>query len=106
MHPSQYLPCGHQLLNGGGWWEPFSIEAALVVRRLVDAFHAENTEHRQTPRELCQFIPAQDRVGFRAACHGDQISKFAVCSLRELCIVAGVGSASTHWVGDIQVTQS
>ena len=69
MHSTQYLPCAHQLLNGGGWWEPFSIEAAVVVRRLVDAFHAGNTEHRQTPGELCQFIPAQDRVGFRAACH-------------------------------------
>ena len=43
MHPSQYLPCAHQLLNGGGWWEPLSIQAAVVVRRLVDAFDARNT---------------------------------------------------------------
>ena len=52
-------------------WGPlqFSIEAAVVVRRLVDTLDAGNTEHRQTPGELGQFIPAQDRVGFRAACH-------------------------------------
>ena len=69
MHPSQYLPCGHQLLNCGGWWEPFSIEAAVLVGYLVDAFDPRHTEHRQTACELCQFLPAQDRVGIRAACH-------------------------------------
>ena len=69
MHPPQHPPCGHELLNGGGWRQLPSVEAAVLVRCLVDAFHAGNTEHRQTACELCQFIPTQNRLRFGAACH-------------------------------------
>ncbi|MGO9259153.1 MAG: hypothetical protein ACLQU1_22990 [Bryobacteraceae bacterium] len=40
MHPPHHLPGSDQLLNCGGWWEPFAIEAAVVVGGVVDAFDA------------------------------------------------------------------
>jgi len=37
--------------------------------RSVDAFDSIHAQHGETAAELCQFIPAQDQVGFGAACH-------------------------------------
>jgi hypothetical protein len=69
-NPPQHVPRSYQLLNCGGWWKPFAIEAAVVVRCLIDALDSRHAQHRQAPSELFELLSGQDWLGIRAACHG------------------------------------
>jgi hypothetical protein len=61
--------CGHQLLNGGGWREPFVLKAAIRIGGSIGAFDARNAQHRQATAELRQFFPVEDSFGLGAAYH-------------------------------------
>jgi hypothetical protein len=69
MNLSQHPPRRNHLLDRCWWWKPLSIEATVVVRRLVDPFDARHAQHRQTPGVLYQFVTAQDRLWIWAAYH-------------------------------------
>jgi hypothetical protein len=77
VHFSQDFPRRYQLLNGGGWWDSFSVKAAVVVGRLVDAFNAGNAQHRQVPGEICELLFGQNGFGFWATSH----ERILACSL-------------------------
>jgi hypothetical protein len=56
-------------LDGGGWWEPISLKAAICVGGSIRTFDAINAQHRQATAELQQFFPAENTFCFGASCH-------------------------------------
>jgi len=62
-------PSPHKLLDRCRWWKALSVQAAVVVRCLVDRLDSGHAQHRQTAGVFGEFFPAEDRFWIRAALH-------------------------------------